>query len=376
MRCHFAVMAWGPHVDLLLRIGLPSHLANLTGWPWPVDAMYEVYTTEADAAVIRADPGYARLATLVPTRVVLVDDQVGPSKWATVRYCHQRQVEAADAREAAVFFLCADQLWSRDSFVNAARLLEAGRSAVVCAGPRAALEETLPIVGVGPLSGRDLVRLLLDHPHPETLCWHWDSDNYFQYPTYIYFAVPGRGLVAFGYILHPVAVLPQVRGAAFHHVFDQDWLINACPDIERIHVVTDSDQVCHIELSSVGMELPSQPSNPHLDPVQAMAWYAEATYHPHHQAFAKHPIRLHADDGDSGEWSAVVARGRGIIEQIAGLLELPDGALRYVSPENLTRRINRRNRFGAMSTDEAALLRDAEDIWAARKHRPPWRVKP
>lgn len=383
MKYIFAAMAWGEHhVKMFLEVGLPSQLAsgNLRDFPGLVDSIYQLYTTEDDRVVIAAHPLFGVLLSLLPVEIRLVDKEIGPSKWATVRHCHREQVKSADARDAALFFLCADQCWSAGSFQVAASKLGEGYDAVVCAGPRAS---AAPVIGKLALargaegtleiSGRRLVQLLLEHPHPETVSWFWDDLNYFQYPTYIYFAVPGEGIVAFCYIMHPVVVKPRVKNAPFHKVFDQDWLSNACPDPSRIYVVQSSDEVCQLELSPRDMELPSQPSNPHLDPIQAMTWYAEATYNLHHRVFARQPVYLIASrEATPAKWNSVLVRGLRVIEAVAAGLDLPDLLLLHLNPENLMRRINMRNWYSDMPAADKLLLEYAHEALELHVHRPPW----
>lgn len=373
MRCDFSIAVWGAHhTTVYCEAALPTQLANLEEFPWLGDSLYRLYTTEQDAEVIEADPNFKTLTGLLQIQKILITERIGPSKWETVRYCHQDQVLAADNRDAALFFLCADQLWSQGSFTNAVLHLEDGRTAVMCAGPRAALEPVLPKVGSRP-SGRDLVRLLIDHPHTETRDWTWDSPNYFQYGTYIYFAVPD-GLLAFCYIMHPLAVKPEIKHAPFHRVFDQDWLANACPTIHRLYPVIDSDEACQIELSPADMDLPSQPSNPHLDPIAAMAWYAEATYNQHHRTFARRPVHLHAGPVIPEEWEGALTRGREVVDGVATWLGLPDEVLLNIHPENLMRRVNTRARFSVMTSPDLVLLRSVEARLPLHQHREPWRA--
>lgn len=380
MRYNFAVMAWGEHqVNNYLKVALPSHLypGNISNFPWLNDSLYEIYTTRADALVIKEDPNYPKLCQLISVEFVFIDDHIGDSKWATIRECHRQQVNWANDRDDALFFLCADQLWSAFSFSNAAHWIELGRSAVVCAGPRAQLEHVIDVPSsVETLTGRDLVRMLCANPHRETSDWCWDSNNYFQYGTYIYFSVPGEGLLAFCYIMHPVVVKPTVKRAPFHRVFDQDWLANACPDPKSVHVVTDSDEVCQIELSPRAMELPSQPDNLHMDPIEALAWYAEPTYNKHHRYFATHPIRLHYTPMTEEVWEAQIQRGVAVIEGATAWLNVSDEELLQLRPEHLMRRVNFRARYRTPTAEELALLRRAQAALELRRRRAPWKANP
>lgn len=386
-RFYFAVPVWGQrYVDMFLNVGLPSQLAaaNLPGFPpkWLQNSCYTVYTTSADAEQIEAHPLWRELQLIMgETRIWYIDEQmVENDKWPVLRYCHRQQVMMADARHAATYFLCPDQLWSNGSLLRAAHLIVQGHTAVMCAGPRAIEEEVLPLLqhfkapgdsGVLEIPSRDLMRLLYEHQHPETECWHWDSGNYFGCGTYIYFDVPGGGMVSFCYVLHPVVVRPEVRGAPFKRIFDQDWLAAACPHKDRIYVVQDSDVVSHIELSPGGMQLPSQPNMQHLDPIEMMTWYATGPYNAHHRHFATFPVLLHYEAKTSSrEWEMQVQRGLTIVAAIEIGLSLPDDMLLALYPENLLRRLD--SPYRERTAIDSMLVDSARELIAERRHRPPW----
>lgn len=347
------MQVWGEHyVKTFLSAALPSQLAegNLRDFPWLSESIYEIYTTSEDAQIIQRSAEFRRLLDLVQVRFILVDKEMSISKWHVLRNCHRQAIKSADARHAALFFLFPDLVWSRGSFTNAARRIEAGHTAVLCPGPRANLEDFVPAVRQDFLDNdgitlgipsRELVRLGIIHMHEETRVWHWDSPDYYKFPTYILFDVPAEGISAFCYILHPVVINAQVRHTQLRKIFDQDYLMAACPDESKFYVARDSDELCFFELSPRNMPLPPKPRDD-LTPIKAMQWYGEYQYNHQHRRLVTQPIRLHYTECHTARWEEIEARGMEIIRSIHQGWEIPDGQLLWREPENLIRRIQGR----------------------------------
>jgi len=380
---NFAMSVWGMrYVDILLKVGLPSQLSpgNLQSFPWLDSSIYEFYTTRHDAGYIRGSALYRWLCAHIEVRFIYIDDvlkeKLNEGKWGNVRYCHREAVKSADAREAAVFFLCPDQVWPDGSLVNAGKLIDAGYSAVMCPGPRAIEETMVPLLrerylssnGLSlTVSARDLVKAGLEHVHREMREWTWDAPEYFGYPTYVMFDVPGQGVLAHCYILHPVVINAEVRNAPFEHVFDQDYLMNACPDVSKIYVSGDSDEVFHFELSPSTTTLP-EPARlvNRRDPEVELMWYGEKQFNAHHRSFAKKPIRIHYSDIEDASWRSIEERALGIINRIDRGWNIPDSVLVHQHPDHLIRRMEKRypDWLGEVLPKDKELWDEAKDLVA------------
>jgi len=316
MRFDFSVMVWGErYVRVYLEMAIQSHLAALRQFPWAQDTLYRLFTDVATSRRISKNEHFRELASFVPVKFELFPSHEYAGKWSAVRDCHRRQVVLADERDAATYFLSADQILSPASFINAANHIVEGRTAVLCAGMRTNEEDMLRYLTGGPLGPRELVAAGLDHQHRETRLWHWDDPEYFKYGTYIYFKVGDEGVLAHCYVLHPLVVYPEVKNALFERIYDQDWLYNACPSIDRIYISQDFDEICQFEVSPYDMELPSSPAQ-HDDRVEAMAWYVKGRYKEHHLRFAFTPIRIHRGEMTPELWRPVEERALGIIRAI------------------------------------------------------------
>ena len=249
--------------------------------------------------------------------------------------------------------MCPDQIWADGSITNAARRIAEGYTAVLCPGPRSIEESMVPALRQRWLSddgtslavpARELVKAGMENLHPEMKMWFWDDENYYRFPSYVFFSVQNAGMTAFCYILHPVVVNAQVRNAPFRRIFDQDYLAAACPDIERLYVARDSDEVFHFEVSPEHASIPPKPDFPG-DDVEAMSWYGEYQFNHQHRIFVKEPVRIHHGPIRESDWSAVESRGRAIIAQIDANWHLDDEQLLETRPLNMIRRLESRYRF-------------------------------
>lgn len=371
LRFNFCMQVWGrPYVELMLDVALPSQLSagNLLDFPWGTNSRYEIYTTKEDERLIVDTPVFRRLERTIETRFIHIDAVLRDNKWPVVRHCHQAAVNSADARNAGVFFLCPDIVWPTNCFANAGRRIAEGYSAVLCPGLRTVRETLVPELKARyqadecsmPVPNRELVRVCLEHLHPEMKLWFWDDPGYYKFPTYILFSVPSQGVTAFCYILHPVVLYPQIRNAPFRLIFDQDYLQAACPDFERLYIARDSDEIIFFEISPNDAPIPPMPE-PEMQPVEAMTWYGEWQYNSQHRQFVKRPVRIHHAPVSERAWTEVERRGHDIVKAIEKGWALPDKTLLGRAPKNLIRRIQGRNRFEPEKTPP----RDRELLFSA-----------
>lgn len=375
LRFNFSMPVWGTrYVDILINMGLPSQLTkgNLLGFPWLSQSLYEIYTTKLDQKLIVESSVFKLLERTLETRFVYIDHVMSDNKWRVLRHCNRESVKSADCRNAALFSLSPDLIWTENSFTNAANHIAKGYSAVLCPGLRTTFETAVPLLRQKYLSNdkrsmgvpvRDLVKICIENIHPEMKIWFWDSPNYYKFPTYILFDVPGEGISAFCYILHPVVINAQIRNAPFRLIFDQDYLEAACPDVRKIYIAQDSDELIFIELSPKNAPIPPQPE-PQLPPIQAMTWYGEWQYNRQHRQFVKNPVRIHYTNLSSKKWKQIEGRGFHIIEQIEAGWNIPDRILLESNPKNLLRRIEARYRFNPeeISTEDRELKEGAQAI--------------
>lgn len=382
---NFCLQVWGEkYIDILMNVGLPTQLTrgNLLDFPWKKTSIYEIYTRKCDEPLIRAHPVFRVLEQNIEVRFKHIDHVMSDNKWPVVRYCHREGVKSADERDAGLFFLCPDSIWGESCFTRAATKIVEGHSAVLCPGLRTVRETIVPHLrenylsadGISmPIEERKLSKLVVEHLHPEMAMWFWDAPDYYKFPTYIMFDVPGEGISAFCYILHPVVIRAEVRNAPFRLIFDQDYLEAACPDISKIYITRDSDQFFAVEASPRDAPIPPAP-RPTMEKTAAMKWYGEWQHNRQHRQFVMQPVRIHHRDCTPEKWWMVEARGFEIVKEIERSWARSDLALLWQAPENLLRRIEGRYRWDpeAISTRDRLLRAVATALTPSTTPTPRW----
>lgn len=353
-RFRFCLPIWGEtFVRTWLDVALPTQLApgNLGDFPWARSSVLEVFTRDEDRRLMEASPAFRRLRETMDVAFVGIDHLMAKSMFGVYTECQRQAIRRADETDSALCFLSPDMVMSTGTLRNAALRIRAGSSAVMIPGNRCKKEELAPwlrerlvpdgtTIAVG---ARDLVRQSFVFMHANTESWFWNSERFDRTPAYLMWQVPGAGLVAYGYVLHPMMIKAEVKGATLANIFDQDYLALACPSLDRIHIVRDSDEafICGLD--------PTERFRDHLIENRAsaydLAYWAEWAFNDHHRAFAKQPLRHRYADGREDDWLTAEAAGRNVVAEIASILSVPDWQLALVDRRRLLMRLRRRYRY-------------------------------
>jgi hypothetical protein len=330
MRISANVVAWGPgFVDRLLRWALPGLMApgNLPALAARHQLDLRVYTTPADHAALDGSPLFARLRALMPVRLLdvgLLEADPDPlfSGWAggkfrTMSLCHLDAIRAAAEADAGLVFLVPDNLYSDGALAQVADRIDEGFRAVLMAPFPVLAPGFLPACvqafadaqdGSRPMPARGLARLALAHSHP----WNRDmvpGPERFRIASHLHWPVPGEGILARVWHLHPLFIHPAHPTTRFFHSIDNDWTWQALGAEGRMHVVQDSDQLTCVEplAEDCGKRARDQPY-----PFTPLRWAlaAEGLFPtPHNQHWASLDLRWHGDDlGPAWEAAARGAR--------------------------------------------------------------------
>jgi len=318
----FVVVLWGTsYAETFLRYCLPSQLApgNLPELASGVAgrSRYRMYTTRPDAEILTASPVFAHLQRLVDVEFIYLEefDQFNRHWRATMTQCHAHAISDANRDDRHFVLFSPDIIFSDNSLGNLLKLARAGKSAVM-AGTLTVVTETFyqefnsryPLQGTSlSVPARDLIRISCSHLNNDTLGWHWKSDTFFgDWPSFIYWAVPGEGVVEHGFHLSPVMLYPKKDEALVYEpephmlgIDATDYLKRALPDLSSVYIVQDSDEFCFIHLKPLDPPFPPQKSN-----LATLSNWARQTLNPLQLHFFKHKIRLHYTDC-SPAWDAV-----------------------------------------------------------------------
>ncbi len=128
-------------------------------------------------------------------------------------------------------------------------------------------------------------------------------------------------------------VIPYNATATFSLTIDSDYLPEACPNIDDIHVVEDSDEIMCVEMSSRAYTLVEDKAD-RFSAFQ-VARRMNLAINSQHHAFLRYRIRLHVHDL-SPRWSEVEQESDRAVESILSWLK--SGGILLWQPQNAIRR--------------------------------------
>jgi hypothetical protein len=325
---HLITVVWGRNfVRTYLDLILPTQLSpgNLPAFADAPGSLYKVYTTTADAQVIRNDPRFIEAERHLRTQIIEFAPSPEGLEFDAMIQNHRRAIIEANAVAAVIIVLSPDAICADGSFAALRRLHQAGKRLVLLTGFRAsldALSQLLPQMappdacGAVTLPPRLLMRMALAHPHPISRALFWDAESFTYHPSNLYWWVrkePPRAILARCFHLHPLMVDPERKDLAPESSIDDDYIHTACPNPDTHHIVTDSDEIACVELSredhlgnSVGDVRAS---------VTTVAVWCFSFCNKTHLNLAQQAILLH-DGPAPAQKAAVEARSHKLVERI------------------------------------------------------------
>jgi hypothetical protein len=351
MRCLFAVNVWGrSYIDNFIRLTLPTHLApgNLQDLPDAAQSEYLIYTRAEDVPQLSSAPQLRALREIVPVKIETVDITAG-NKYGLLGGLQARCLRyAVDHGFDAVFLLYPDLLCSAGSFRYTIMRLREGYLGVVSLAPQVVdVPVTSELLSGRFASGnhalavpsRALADIVLRNLHPTRAPSFWEIGKFTNMPALIFWRVPGEGVLAHAFHLHPIGLAVQNQrsmfASRFHGTLDENYLPRLFNCADMLHVVTDSDDLflCSVDaLEDVkaddlpGYYVERDPS------VAKVACFAEGHAAPLHREFFSFDIRIHGGDIDPSKWRPVQERAKRIVTNILLRLGLPDDIVKFEDP--------------------------------------------
>jgi hypothetical protein len=304
---HVVSVVWGQrHVEMFLDVAVPNQLTAGNLGALPVGSRYRVFTAREDVEALAASPVLGRVAALMPVDLEVMPELSESSVPALHRMttAHCRALTDARDTRAALVFLNADCFISEGALDAVVRRHSAGSRAVVCTGIRLNRDEFVAALrarGVQGLPPRELAKLAMDHLHAFTLAHMIDASQTARGPISVYWKVPGEGILARSFFLHPLMIDPVCPDAMPETTIDAKYVARACPAYEDIHVVTDSDELSVFELSGTDEAV----NETVLGGIRL--WRAATMFtsrDSHQKRYWTHPIRIHGRDLGPA-WKAV-----------------------------------------------------------------------
>lgn len=262
---HVISVVWGrEYLDLFLNTCLPTQLGEGNVSALPPGSRYRIMTRAADVDEIQRHGMVQALARVIPLDVVAVKafeegergngSSRGDRRFELVTECNRIGIRDAITAGAAVLLPSPDYVMSANTFEAIVRRHRQGYRAVVCIGLRLEKEGFLRSIeasGRPPVasSSRELVRMAMPHLHAHTRSMFADARTFNTYPLGVYWRIGSDGLLGRSFHVHPIMVDPMRPSAMPKLTIDSGYLVHACPDFTRVHVVTDSDEFIVFELT-------------------------------------------------------------------------------------------------------------------------------
>jgi SAM-dependent methyltransferase len=252
--------AWGyRYVRQFLDHCLPTLLApgNVPALAAALPCEFVLLTCLEDAAEVKKHAAWHRLCAVCSARIGLIDDLVFDRSHAitiTGAYVRAVRATAGAMRDTCFIFLAADFVLADGALASVLARVAGGANAVLAGNFQAVAEDIAPALqqradGSGAVSipPRDLLRLGLSHMHPASALDVVGGVAHQQQQNRLFWRVDGDTLIGRFYLMHMIAIRPEVSDFEISSACDYSFIPEMCPS-NNVAVVTDSDEYLAIEL--------------------------------------------------------------------------------------------------------------------------------
>ena len=310
-------------VERFVKVTLPAQLSegNLGAVP-AGRGEYLVCTRRSQVDVIRASASWKRLRKMMPAKLRVMGDLPDARAFETpdelLAASYSRVIRGETDPGTAFVFLSPERLFSDGSFRSLVRRFESGTRAIAVGSVRMTADGAVTCVAVHrerkrvecAVPARSLVRHLLDNLHPKAHAHCVVNGRVFA-AEHLYWRVGEHGLLARMFKIHPLALWPRDPGTAAEAGFAS----RACPDPADWHVVTDSDEICAADFSTVPKGTLNAPPMSDNDFVQFLSRHAG----PEFNRYVACSLRFHTADASGAEWAGVEAQADGFVNRLQAM---------------------------------------------------------
>jgi hypothetical protein len=253
---------WGNRfVRQFLDFMLPTLLApgNLPAVANLAPSRLILMTGRGDLATIRTHPGWRRLTRICDAEVRSIDDLITPTNHtATVTLAFARAVRQVGHAmpETCFLFLVSDYLIADGSLRTVVERVLSGASGVFAGNFQILAEEAIPLLRdrIDPgspsisLPPRELMSWALAHLHPSTTANIVNlSFSHSAHTNRLFWRVDANTLLGKFYLMHPIAIRPEVSDFVVGSSFDYSFIPEMVPS-NNVVTLTDSDHYLVIEM--------------------------------------------------------------------------------------------------------------------------------
>jgi hypothetical protein len=260
--CAVLMPVWGgAFVRRFLELCLPTLLApgNLPSLAQALSTRFVLLTRSADAAGVTAHPNWRQLEQCCHTEIATIDDLIVEGNHhaaVTLAYARALRGSGAAIRDTVFLFLVGDYLVADGSLAAALRRIQGGASGVLAgnlqidAEAAAALirERASPGSRELTLGARLLTGWALAHLPASTAAGIVNASLRHEIePNRIFWSVDAQTLIGRFYLLHMIAIRPEVTEFVVGAPCDYSFIPELCPS-GKVDVLTDSDEYLAVEM--------------------------------------------------------------------------------------------------------------------------------
>jgi hypothetical protein len=325
---------WGyQFVGRFLEFCLPTLLAanNIPAIARAMPCRFVLLSSVADEPVIRSHPAWQKLERHCVCEIRSIDDLITQGNHtATITLAFERALrQSGDAmRDTCFIFLMSDYLVADGSLKTVLDKIETGADAVLAGNFQIIAEDSAPLLRQRldldsheiVLPPRDLVRWSLAHLHPATVANIVNFGlTHNAHINRLFWRVDENCLIGRFYLMHPIAIHPEVTDFVVGSSWDYSFVPELCPS-GNIAALTDSDDYLVVELQRRDYEWENLRPGPVVAAELAQS-LAEWTTDYHRRNVAQ-TVVFHAADRPA-ELAQFVARSDAFVETVRQSLASP-----------------------------------------------------
>jgi hypothetical protein len=325
---------WGyQFVGRFLEFCLPTLLApnNVPAVAQMLPCRFVLISSATDETIVRSHPAWQKLESVCTAEIHLIDDLITQGNHtATITLAFERVLRGYGEamRDAGFIFLMSDYLIADGSLKTVVTKICEGASCLLAGNFQIIAEDAVPLLRqrIDPasheivLQPRDLIRWSLGHLHPATVAnivnfglSHNDHTNR------LFWRVDEETLIGRFYLMHPIAIHPEVSEFVIGASWDYSFVPELCPS-GNVATLTDSDEYLVVELQGRGYEaenLRPGPINPVALGASLSSWATE-----NHRRNVEQTLVFHAGDRPAGLPQAI-AQSAAFVEAVRASLVAP-----------------------------------------------------
>jgi hypothetical protein len=331
MKFNLVVAVWGDaFIRSLCEITFPSFLnARDLHAVSGHDLHILIYCRATEEQVIRGHAALRALPEWVTIAFFHIVPEEAANHYVAMAKAHAHAAMYSAAEKARAIIVPPDAVFAEGSLSRIVDIASAGKRALMVAAPRLRQVTAQDIIlnllqRHLPLSPRRLLKIGLEHLHPEMNRYFWTSQRFSTRPFLCFWELPGRGWLCRNFHLHPLmldfSALTEA-GKLEHDTIDGEFIGHFIGVWDDIFVEQDSDRLLMFTLTPDDVFYSQEvPQGASVDILRKTAY--EDIVNPVHRWYFTKAIKFHADDLDA-EWDALEEKTGRLVFDILSLERTP-----------------------------------------------------